>query len=135
MKKVFLILICFIFFNCTNNDNLNNCFFGIQLNETINLSNPQFIDIQVPGGSTVANIGGRTILILRQNNSSYKAFDLQCPERDCNSMMTFDGLKLTCPCSGKEYETINGGAIDGEGCPALRYIAVLLNNNTLQIST
>lgn len=135
MKKVFFILISLILISCSDDNNINSCFSTIRLNETINLSNPQFIDIQVPGGSTITNVGGRNVVIIRRTNSSFKVFDLQCPENDCSSYMTFDGLKLICPCTDKEYNSLNGSPIDGEGCFALEYNAVRVNNNTLQIST
>ncbi|WP_299673861.1 Rieske 2Fe-2S domain-containing protein [uncultured Tenacibaculum sp.] len=134
MKKIIIILFAVLLYNCTDTDDNNNCFLGVVLNETINLSNPQFINIQVPGGHTIANIGGRNLIIIRNNTSSFKVFDLQCPERNCTSPMTFDGLKLICSCSGKEYNSLNGSPIDGEGCFALEYNVIQVSNTALQIS-
>ncbi|WP_299617225.1 Rieske 2Fe-2S domain-containing protein [uncultured Tenacibaculum sp.] len=134
MKKIIALLLTIVLYNCTDNDINNNCFLGIVLNETVNLSNPQFIDIQVPGGHTVANIGGRNLIIIRRNNSDFKAFDLQCPDGNCTSPMTFDGLKLVCPCNNKEYNSLNGSPIDGEGCFALEYNVIQIGNTALQIS-
>jgi len=134
MKKFTVLLISFFLFNCANNSVVNSCFSGVVMNETINLSNPQFIDIQVPGGYTYVSLGGRNLLIIRRTDSSFKAYDRQCPERDCSSSMTFDGLKLICPCSDKEYNSLNGSPLDGEGCFALEYTTILVGDSTLQIS-
>ncbi len=134
MKKIILLLFFCALLSCSNNDDISNCFRGVTLNETINLSNPQFINIQVPGGHTTANIGGRNIIIIRRTNTSFKAYDLQCPEGGCNSPMTFDGLKLVCSCDDKEYNSLNGSPIDGEGCFALEYNVLQINSNALQIS-
>ncbi|MCH2034627.1 MAG: hypothetical protein MK202_14040 [Tenacibaculum sp.] len=134
MKNILILLIGFLLVSCTNDTNTNNCFFGVTLNETINLSNPQFIDIQVPGGHTIINLGGRRVLIIRRTTSSFKAYDMECPEGDCTSAMTFDGLKMICPCSQKEYNSLNGSPIDGQGCFALEYTALQISSTALQIS-
>ncbi len=134
MRKIIFALFFCTLLNCSNTDDLGNCFRGVSLNETINLSNPQFINIQVPGGHATANIGGRNLLIIRRSNSAFKAYDLQCPEGTCNSPMTFDGLKLICSCDDKEYNSLNGSPLDGEGCFALEYNVLQINNNALQIS-
>lgn len=134
MKHILVLLISYLLVSCTNDSNTNDCFFGVVLNETINLSNPQFIDIQVPGGSTMVNLGGRRILIIRRTSIAFKAYDLECPERDCNSFMTFDGLKIICACNQKEYNSLNGSPIDGNGCFVLEYNVQQISGSALQIS-
>lgn len=134
MKKTLFLLLSILFISCSNNQVIGNCFLGISLNQTVNLSNPQFINIQVPGGHSIASIGGRNVLIIRRTSSAFKAFDLQCPEKDCSSPMTFDGLKLICSCSKKEYNSLNGSPINGEGCFALEYNVRQISNTALQIS-
>ncbi len=129
-----------LLFNCSDNNSLNACFSEVIFNETINLSNPQFINIQVPGGYTVAKIARRNILLLRRDASTFKAFDLQCPEKDCLSPMDFDGLKLVCLCNSNEYSSLNGCPIDengecirGDSCFALEYTVSQIRNSTIQI--
>lgn len=134
MKKFIVILFSIFLFNCTDSLNNNSCFLGVVVNETVNLSNPQFINIQVPGGHTIANIGGRNLIIIRRSNSDFKAFDLQCPDGGCNTPMTFDGLKLICSCTNKEYNSLNGSPVNGEGCFALEYNVRLIGSGALQIS-
>jgi len=139
MKKIYILLLSFLLLNCSDDINSNNCFLGVFLNETENLSNPEFIDIQVPGGSTITTIGGRRVLIIRRTNTSFKAFDLECPNGNCSSPMTFDGLRLVCSCNNDMYSTLNGCPVDENGecirdgsCFALEYTA-LLAGNVLQI--
>lgn len=134
MKKIIVLLLTVLLYNCTDNNIQNNCFVNVSLNQTINLSNPEFINIQVPGGHTITNISGRRVVIIRRTSSAYKAFDLECPEKDCTTPMSFDGLKLICACSKKEYNSLNGSPINGEGCLALEYNVLLINSSTLQIS-
>jgi nitrite reductase/ring-hydroxylating ferredoxin subunit len=134
MKKVFLIICCLTIFSCGSERVINDCFPGISVNETINLSNPEFIDLQVPNGYTKTNISGRNVLIIR-GNSSFKAFDLQCPEKDCTTPMDFDGLIIECVCSGQQYNYLQGGKPqDGEGCFALEYNVTQTSSSSLQIT-
>ena len=133
MKKILLLLSIIFLTNCSDTTFVNECFNTVNLSATITISNPEFINLQVPGGYTITTINGRNILIINRS-SSFKAFDLACPEGDCTSRMTFDGLILTCPCSEKEYNSLNGSPQDGEGCTALEYNVLQSNSSTLQIS-
>lgn len=133
MKKEILIICSFLFFSCGSEPIQNNCFQGFTINEIINLVNPEFNDLQVPGGSAITKLAGRNVIIIR-GNSHYKAFDLECPEKDCDTPMTFDGLKLKCTCSKKEYNSLNGSPINGNGCFALEYNVIVSSSNTLQIT-
>jgi len=134
MKKVFLLLSILLLTNCNDIGFDNDCFRNVRISGTINLSLPAFINLQVPGGYTTTRIQTRNILIINTLTSGYKAFDLECPEKDCSSDMEYDGLFLTCPCSDKEYNSLNGSPQDGEGCFALEYNVLQSSNNTLQIS-
>ncbi len=132
MFKKILIVGLIVVFSCKNEQNIQNCFSGIKFNELIYLNNPEFLKLTVPGGNVISSLSGRVVLIIRKS-SSYKAFDLQCPEKDCDEPMIFDGLKLICSCSKKEYNSLNGSPIDGKGCFALEY-NTQINGNTLIIS-
>ncbi|WP_408036474.1 hypothetical protein [Tenacibaculum aestuarii] len=105
----------------------------------IDITSPEFnvepYNLLVPGGHSINYIAGRDILILNLNNNDFRVFDLQCPERDCSSPMTYDGLFIVCQCDGKLYNRIHGGAPeDGKGCSALMYFATPLSGNRLRIS-
>ena len=134
MKKILLIFSLVFLTNCAKEEITNECFNNINITGTIQLSNPEFIDLLVPSGYTTTRIAGRDILIINTTSSGYKAFDLQCPEGDCSSSMTFDGTFIKCSCDDKQYNYLQGGRpTDGEGCFALEY-NVLEGNGTLQIS-
>ncbi|CAL2103522.1 Rieske domain-containing protein [Tenacibaculum sp. 190130A14a] len=133
MRKILSLFVFIVFYGCGSEIVQNTCFNGVRLNEVINLSNPEFIDLQVPNGSAITRIGGRTVLVIRRN-SHYQAFDLECPEKNCGSPMTYDGLKLKCPCDNKEYNSLNGSPLNNEGCFALEYNVLQINSSSLQIS-
>lgn len=104
------------------------------MEENINTDLPQYIDLQVPSGYVRTVLSGRNVLIIRRN-STFQAFDLQCPEQDCSTPMTFDGLKLQCPCDNSEYNSLNGSALtEGFSCFAKEYLVEPLQGPILRIS-
>lgn len=133
MKKSILIVIALLLYSCGKDTIQNDCFRGISINEVVNLRTPQYIDLRVPGGHTITNLGGRRVIIINRNNFIFKAFDLECPEKDCSSPMTFDGLKMICSCSDKEYSSLDGSPIDAQGCSALEYNVEQTSSTTLVI--
>lgn len=133
MKKLIFLFSLILLTNCSNDTVVNDCFSNIRLSATVNISNPEFIGLQVPSGTAITNLNGRSVLIINRG-SSFRAFDLACPEGGCDDNMTFDGLFLTCPCDGKEYNSLSGSPIDGEGCSALEYNVLQSSSSTIQIS-
>ena len=133
MKYLYVIFTSLMFISCGSETIINDCFPGITVNQVINLSNPEFINLQVPNGSATTFLNARQVLIIRRN-SRYQAFDLECPERDCATAMSFDDLKMTCSCSDKKYNALNGSPDNGQGCFALEYTTNLTSSSTLQIT-
>ena len=138
--KNFLFLFSFLLLtNCSDTRFVNDCFLGFEFNATLNINLPEFSlngnNLNVPGGKAITRLQTRTILVINTATSGYKVFDLQCPEMDCDSNMTFeDELHIVCPCSGKKYNSLNGSPIDGEGCFVLEYNVLQTSSSTLQIS-
>ncbi len=135
MRKIFYLFILAIMLSCTDNTPINNCFNGINMNAIIDLTLPEFQGLLVPSGSSQNTIQGRNVYLFRTGNTGYKAFDRQCPEATCNSLMTFDGIQIKCPCDDKKYNYLaNGAPIDNEGCSALMYLVTKISSSQLRIS-
>ena len=142
MKIFYLSLLFLLFFSCTNDSIVNNCFQNFTFSDVIDLDNAEFVDLQVPGTNVIFSRTGRNILIIRRTTTSFKAFDLECPERSCTTSMTFDGLKLKCSCHNKEYSTLSGGCsvnsngecLNDNSCNAMEYVITSIGNNALQIT-
>lgn len=138
MKKLIFLALCITFLNCDSNTFVNNCFRNVQVNELIDFTQPVYQGLLVDGGSVTANnIDGRNIHIIRNTSSNYTAFDLQCPERDCSSLMEIRGVLITCPCDEKSYNYLQGGRlIDGDenDCAMLVYNVTPLGSNAIQIT-
>lgn len=135
MKKLIVFLVFLIFCACTNAPFQNQCLPNILVDEIINLNLPEFIDLNVTNGSATTTLGNRRIVIINRG-STFKAFDLECPEQHCASPMSYDGLKLICTCNQEEYNPLSGGAPLTEGieCFAKEYFTQTINSNTIRIS-
>ncbi|MDC9722703.1 MAG: Rieske 2Fe-2S domain-containing protein [Urechidicola sp.] len=107
MKK-FLLLFSFIaLLGCESNENFSRC--DIINSATINLVNPEFINLQVPGGWAYAS-GGPRGLILYNAGSSFKAFSRECPHSNtCTSAMVVENdIKMVCPCDDAAFSILDG---------------------------
>ena len=135
MKKILYLFIIIITLGCSDNTTVNNCFRGIDMNAIVDLTLPEFQGLLVPSGSSQNTIQGRNVFLFRTGTNGYKAFDQQCPETTCNSLMTFNGVQITCPCDEKQYNYLADGApIDNEGCSALMYLVTKVSASQLRIS-
>ncbi|MBS9774114.1 MAG: hypothetical protein KGV59_03025 [Tenacibaculum sp.] len=135
MKKNIFIFCFILLISCDKETIVNDCFRNVTLNQVIYLNNPEFNNLAHPGLYMPTNIQGRRVLIINRGTSGYKAFDLECPEKDCNTFLEFKNLDIKCFCSGKKYEILSGGAPkDREGCSMLEYVVRKTSPSTLHIS-
>ena len=128
--KNVLILFAFVsIFACESSDDYSHC--DIINNETVNLANPQFIDLQVPGGWAYSN-GGPKGLVIYNFNNSYKAFSRECPaDKTCTGKMSINGFKLVCPCDDSEYSILDGSPQTPEFTTSVCEFRVIPSGNTI----
>lgn len=114
----------------------NNRFCDIINNQTINLSNPEFINLQVPGGWSYAN-GGSQGLIIYNFGSSFKAFSRECPNNDaCTERLVVENnIKMVCPCNNSEYSILDGSPqTSGDTQSVCEFRVVEVSNTVLNIT-
>ncbi|WP_457617424.1 hypothetical protein [Lutibacter sp.] len=137
MRTLFLLFLLFSFSSCEKNET-NDILPDIDVNVTIDLNLPQYIDLQIPSGWAYTTGGIKGILVLNTGTGTppYKAFDRACPNNDCSSAMIFDGsLKLKCPCDDSEYSIIDGSPqTTGNPHFAREYRVNVINATTLNIT-
>ena len=126
MKKAALLLLTILFFRCTESGNNNDCFPFVQVNETINLDLPQFIDLQVPGGWVYAPGGFQGLIVYNLNGVQFKAYDRLCPGENvsaCSQMVVDSNLRILCQCDNTEFNILNGAPLSpGVECFANEYL-------------
>lgn len=131
----FLLIICII--SCNSSGSNNNCFPDNFVDVTVDLSLPEFIDLNVPGGWSYTNGGLKGLVIFRSGNN-FKAFDRRCPEQDqasCAAMEVENNIILKCSCDGNEYNSLNGSLLVGEGsCFAKEYLVQQISSSVIRIT-
>ena len=124
MKKyfVFLIMLSFIISCDTGSLNNNNPYLpNYPVTIQINLSLPQYSNLQFPSNHVVVDGGVRGVVVFN-TGSGYVAFDLGCPNQDLSSCssMTIDGINAVCACDNAEYSLFTGQSA-GKQYPLKQY--------------
>lgn len=143
MKKAGFIFLCFAVLSCSSDNriNRNNPFlYDPMVNIQLDLSLPQYNQLNFIGGSVIINEQGiKGILVYNQNNSQFLAWELSDPNHAPNecSRMIFEGIHLTCPCPDhtNAYDILTGQHSTDPGTmyPLQSYRA-RLNGNTVTIT-
>lgn len=139
MKSFFYLLLFFLIAGCSDNSADNkNCRFllNIGVNVSINMSLPQYSQLQFISNSVYVPNAGNAGIIVTNTGSGYLAWDASDPNHtpsNC-STLTVSGLNATCGCEDKNtYSLVTGQAI-GNGnliCPLKNYKVEQSGNNLL----
>ena len=118
--------------NFRNNPNLPDLNFRLQLN----LSLPEYNDLQFAGNSYVTyTYGVKGIVIYNINNSQYVAFELSDPNHppsECSGM-TVEGVIASCNCDDNKYNVITGELSEGEGQYTMKPYRIQRSGNVIEV--
>ena len=138
MKRAAFLIVTLLFLSCTQSGDNNNCFPFVNVNETVNLDLPQFIDLQVPGGWAYTTGGLQGLIVYNINGVQFKAFDRLCPGQNvssCSQMIVDTNLRILCQCDDSEFNILNGQPLTaGVECFAKEYLVENLNGSILRIT-
>ena len=111
IKRISLILCIFLFNSCEKQDeNINPFIPDVSFEKTINLSLPNYDNLNYNGGSYfLQNVGVKGVILFNLNNSIL-AWEASCPnEKPSNcSTMEIQGLQVECKCNSNLYSLANG---------------------------
>jgi len=141
MKRFILTLfICVSFLSCDNSDDNNNCSFllNVAVNESINLSLPQFQDLQFDLLPVYIPSQGNGGLVVIKTPGGYLAWDASDPNHvpsSC-SVLQINGIEGTCGCEDENtYEFVTGQAVGETDVPCtLKRYPVTQSGNVLVVS-
>lgn len=137
-RIIFSLLFIVVLSSCEENST-NDLLPEVDVNTTVNLNLPYYLDLNTPTGWAVhlsSSVGINGIIIINTGTSpTYKAFDLACPNYDCDGQLEFEGgLTLTCACDGEKYSILSGAPqTEGYNYFAREY-NVTQSGNTLGIT-
>lgn len=104
---------------------------------TINVNNPAYADIQVPGGWVYLSGGSLGILVYRKTIDQFMAYDRHCPYQpenlchvivDDSQVMVRDTL-----CCGSAFVIVDGSVAAGPASTNLRQYNTMFNGTSLRI--
>ncbi|MDG1040028.1 MAG: hypothetical protein P8H13_07280 [Polaribacter sp.] len=139
MKKNLLFFLAIILLsNCSTSFQNNDVLPTIQVNETIDLSLPEFINLNTPQNWAYGNGGIKGIIIYNINGREFKAFERAAPHlrpSECSQMVVEDALIMKCPCDDSEFQILNGAPrTSGITNFAREYLVTNLNGTVLRIT-
>ena len=138
MKKHLILFVIPLFFGCDKENFSNNNpylpSYSFSLN--INLSLPQYSNLQFPSNAVYINNGSAGIrgIFVFNTGSGYVAFDAACPNQALSSCstMTLSGINVVCPCDDAIYSLFTGQA-PGKEYRMKQYRVEQLNASTLKV--
>ena len=140
MKRFFGVLFLLFLMGCSNNDNLNNCNYLLNLgvNVSVNLNLPQYSQLQFTSNSVyIANQGNGGIIVINVG-SGLRAWDAADPNHTPSScsIMQIVGANAKCGCTdANEYSLFTGGSLGVQlPCGMKEYRVTNNGNNTYTIS-
>ena len=133
MKKVYLFIIC-ILISC---DNENYNFPQVDVNLFLYTNNPEFFDVEIPGGWMYLNGGIGGILLYRKNLDEFIAYDRAStfnPISKCQvNVDEQDNIIINDPCSESQFLITDGSVIQGPANQPLKRYNTIYDGNNLSI--
>lgn len=132
MKKIIL-LIVLLHLGCENEV---YDFPQVDVNLNLYINNPEFFNIEAPGGWIYLNGGVAGILLYRKNLDEFIAYDRAStynPVADCGITVDLDNIILKDPCSDSQFLITDGSVIQGPASQALKRYNTNLYGNNLSI--
>ena len=134
-----IIIVVFLILSC-DDPQYKDLLPDTSVDVTINLNISAYNNLLVPGGwanTPTSGYGFKGILIYNKNGT-FIAYERACPHlaiTEC-SMMTFDGLLLTCPCDESTFNIFAGGVSEsGVAYRAREYHVQQIGANSLRITS
>jgi nitrite reductase/ring-hydroxylating ferredoxin subunit len=139
MKKIVSIFFLSIFLiSCSSNFEENDLLPFVTVSQIVDLSLPQYNNLQVPGGWAYTSGGIKGIIIYNINGNQYKAFERAAPHltlSNCSQMVVENNLRMMCPCDDSEFNILNGAPLTpGITYNAREYLVTDLNGISLRIT-
>lgn len=134
MKIRILAFICLLFFSCQKEEDYIQ---DVIVNIDLNLSLPQFSELQTVGNHVFINGGVKGIIVYHQAFDLYKTYDRSCthqPSLNCAKIDSVNSSIGICSCCDSKFLLgQNGQAIDGPALLPLKQYPNNLSGNFLHI--
>ena len=135
MKQTkFLIIFLLSIFSCGDS---NNYIRNVYVDVEIDLSLPEFSNLNTVGNSLFIEGGNKGIIIYRHSNYEYKIYDRNCsyePNLECSYIDSVNSIIAFCGCCSSAFLLDqNGSAANSPAVLPLKQYNYSLNNTLLHI--
>ena len=135
MKQAkFLIIFLLSIFSCGDS---NNYIRNVYVDVEIDLSLPEFSNLNTVGNSLFIEGGNKGIIIYRHSNYEYKIYDRNCsyePNLECSYVDSVNSIIAFCGCCSSAFLLDqNGSAANSPAVLPLKQYNYSLNNTLLHI--
>ena len=131
-----LIPLCiFLFSKCSKNDSNSNVPFAT-VDLTLNINNPSNFGIQIVGGYVYLNGGSLGIVVYRQSDTEFRAYDRHSPyepDNNCVIEVETSGVYAEDPCSDSRFLLADGSVIKGPATRPLKQYRTEYDGEFLRI--
>lgn len=109
----------------------------VQVDIAINVNNPAYVDLAVPGGWLYLTGGSQGLIVYRASNNEFRAMDRHCPYQASNiCRVNVDSSEVVArdqSCCGSAYLITDGSVIQGPSALPLQRYNTSFNGTTLRI--
>lgn len=139
MKYFFLLISLVLLTACSRNSSDENCKFLVNaaVNITVNLSLPQYSQLQFTSNSVYFENQGNQGVIVMNVGSGYRAWDAADPnhEQSACSQLSIDGANAVCGCiDANTYSLFTGASIGTQLPCGLKEYRVTNSGNSLVVT-
>jgi hypothetical protein len=134
LRITLLALTTLVFYACRKDNNSQVPLVAVDI--TINLNDPQFIDLAVPTGWIYLTGGSMGLIVYRNNDSEFSCYDRHSPynvEEYCRVSVSDDNITIVDECSDSQWVLIDGQVINGPAEAPLRSYSTNYNPPFLRI--
>ena len=130
----FCILILFFFSACSDD---NDFIQEVYVNEQIDLSLPEYSDLNSPGSAIFIDGGVKGLIIYHEIGEKYKVYDRNCsyePQQSCSKIDSINSGLAFCGCCSSVFTIYNNGEpINSPALLPLKSYNYSLSGNILNI--
>jgi nitrite reductase/ring-hydroxylating ferredoxin subunit len=107
------------------------------LDISINVNNPSYADIAVPGGWVYLSGGSMGLIVYRSGPDDFVAMDRHCPYRTAELCRVFvddsEIIAADTACCGSRFLVTDGSVVEGPAALGLQRYNTTFNGTTLRI--
>jgi len=134
-KSTLYLLLILVLFGCAK-DNTNQVPYA-PVNIQVNINNPQYIDLNHPGGWVYMSGGVKGLILFRKDESTINAFDRLSPypsENGCTVKVDSSEVFALDTCTSSKWLLFDGSPNSGPAKRGLIQYSTTLNGSILTIS-